>query len=151
LGHAGLDDNFAGRFDGAAANGQAKVAEVGIAHALALMKEIEDGLSNRVGEGLTARVEEADLVKEGEKIALGPVFLLLLHPGGGLIAGDCRQDAAKAAQATALAQCWLPAIHWAGQPVLEAKVALAQSLLRQMETLATDLPLSSGAEDGKFA
>jgi hypothetical protein len=61
-----------------------------------------------------------------------------------LIAGDCRTDEAKAAQATALVQRWLTAIHWAGQPVLEAKVALAQSLLKQMETLVIDLPVSSG-------
>lgn len=61
-----------------------------------------------------------------------------------IIGDDCRQDAAKVAQATALARRWLAAIHWAGRPVLEAKVALAQALLMQMETLATDLPVSSG-------
>lgn len=70
-------------------------------------------------------------------------FYLLFDLGGG-IAGDCRQDAAKAAQATAMAHRWLAAIHWAGRPVLEAKVALAQALLMQMEILATDLPVSSG-------
>jgi hypothetical protein len=61
-----------------------------------------------------------------------------------MIAWDCREDAAKAAQATALTQRWQAAIHWTGPAVLAAKVALAQSLLQEMETLAADIPASSG-------
>lgn len=58
---------------------------------------------------------------------------------GGTIGADCQTDEAKAAQATALAQRWLAAIHWTGQPVLAAKVVSAQLLLEQMETLVIDL------------
>jgi hypothetical protein len=61
-----------------------------------------------------------------------------------MIAWDCREDAAKVAQATALAQRWLAAIGWTGQAVLAQKVTLAQSLVQQMETLAADVPASSG-------
>ncbi|MFN8490916.1 MAG: nucleotidyltransferase domain-containing protein [Caldilineaceae bacterium] len=59
------------------------------------------------------------------------------------IGEDCRQDAAKAAQAIALAQRWQAAIHWTGEAVLQEKAAQAQSLLHAMETLATDLPAST--------
>jgi hypothetical protein len=62
----------------------------------------------------------------------------------GSISGDCREDATKVAQATELAQRWLPAIHWTGPEVLAEKAALAQSLLQQMETLAADSPESLG-------
>lgn len=60
----------------------------------------------------------------------------------GAVAGDCRADAAKAAQVTALAQRWLAAIHWTGEAALKEKATLAQSLLQAMETLAADLPAS---------
>lgn len=62
----------------------------------------------------------------------------------GTIAGDCRADATKSAQATDLAQRWLTAIDWTGPAVLATKVALAQSLLAEMERLVAELPLSSG-------
>jgi hypothetical protein len=64
----------------------------------------------------------------------------------GPVAEDCRQDAAKAALATELAQRWLPAIGWTGPAVLAEKVALAQLLLQEMERLAADLPVSLDRE-----
>jgi hypothetical protein len=71
--------------------------------------------------------------------ALHCIFLI-----SGTVAGDCRQADSQVAQATALAQRWLAAIHWTSPAVLAAKVALAQSLLQEMEMLAADLPVSLG-------
>lgn len=57
----------------------------------------------------------------------------------GAVAGDCRQDPAKMAAATALATRWLHALDWEGQPALAAKEALALSLLNEMESLAANV------------
>lgn len=58
---AGLDDYYAGGFDGATANGQAEVAEVGIAHAL--MKEIEHGFADGKRQGFASGKEQTNVVK----------------------------------------------------------------------------------------
>ncbi len=58
----------------------------------------------------------------------------------GAVAGDCRVDETKAAQATDLAQRWLAAIDWTGPAVLATKVTIAQALLQEMERLAADVP-----------
>lgn len=56
----------------------------------------------------------------------------------GAVAGDCRQDAAKRVEATALAARWLHALDWEGQQALAAKEAQALSLLNAMESLAAN-------------
>lgn len=79
--HALLHDDFAGGFDDAAADGVAGLAKGGIVNAAALVKEISDGLADRVRERFASGVQRPHLLHDVAQAALAQGRLLRFDPG----------------------------------------------------------------------
>ena len=60
---------------------------------------------------------------------------------------ECEDPSIKS-KGSKLAQSWLGDIGWEGKEVLEEKLKLAKSLLKEVESLAADLPSPESPEDG---
>ena len=80
--HAGLDDGFAGGFDGATADGVAGVAEGGIVHAATVMKDVAEGLANGFGQRCALGIEQVRGMDHLAQAAVGKGGFLGVDPAG---------------------------------------------------------------------
>lgn len=67
-------------FNSATADGTTGLAEFAVAHAPAMVEEVKHGLAHSVGQRLSVRVEEADMVQYLTEVALRQQLLLLFDP-----------------------------------------------------------------------
>jgi predicted nucleotidyltransferase len=78
------------------------------------------------------------MAKKGlHREALHSMWLII-----GVTIGECRkrEEPSVTSKASKLAQSWLHSVGWEGQEVLEAKLRMAASILKEVEALAADLP-----------
>ena len=86
--HALLDDDLAGGFNGATANGIASLTKEAIAHTVTVDEEVSQGLTHFIRQRCSSWIEQADLVKDVAQVGMREALLLSGHPGFGGIGGE---------------------------------------------------------------
>ena len=76
---------FAGRFDGAAADGVTGLTEQVVAHTPAIVEEIEHRLAHGVRQDMSSGVEKADVAQDSAQAAFHQQLFLGGDPRGRLL------------------------------------------------------------------